>query len=197
MRAGALPHLAGRSLADPLLHAGYLAAAAGALRVRASRRPTSSDASRRVRRDCLALLPAAAGVSCRPFERIAAAAPRKGLPHLAVHTLRAAASTRASDAQVRAAALVALVTDTAARPGAFALLTVADVDLVAGTVRLRETPPGGEQQAGGVLCVWLARRALLSAERVDALLVPVAGNHDRGWAVPAGLPLRPRGRSPR
>ena len=200
----------------------YLVAAdAGQLRSRVSRfdapgtpRP-SSVASARTRRDCLALLTAAAQLPALATDR---PLPPALHPHLdpqqarrTIAALIAAGLTPgAHPASTRAALVALLAHEHGLRTGEIAALTLADLTLPdrtdggPSTVTWRTASPaagpGPLQTAtlapasAALLARWLTVRATLAQPRTRHLLVSVHGNHDgTGTRRPAGLQLHPRG----
>jgi integrase len=191
----------------------YLSAAdGGALRRRSSSTRPSPDATRRVRRACLRLLAAAAGLedpvqdavdlpTLRPRVDERAAA-------LAVSHWRWQALPRdARPADVRTAAMAVLVHEAGMRSGELAALLPADLDLESGTVTYQPRPPSTRSlppprtvpltaAAVATLRHWLAVRAALieKTPRTRSLWVSLAANHDgAGRRRPAGMPLQPQG----
>ena len=193
--------------------AGYLTAAdAGALRRRGTDQRPSPDATRRVRRACLRLLARAAGLpdpvadpvplpETRP--RAEEQTARLALAHWAWRSVPADASA----ADVRTAAMTALIHEAGMRSGELAALVPGDLDLAAGTVTYQPRPPAARTLppprtvrlsggAVGILRHWLGVRADLTTAtpRTRSLWVSLAGNHDgHGVRRPAGMPLQPTG----
>ncbi|WP_377268187.1 hypothetical protein [Peterkaempfera sp. SMS 1(5)a] len=222
---GALPAGAGHSvggLLEPRAVADYLESAArGELRRRAVPDPArSSDASMRVRADCLAIVARAAGVPLElpqrpevPEPRPTVDARRRSL--LLRHLADGAGRHRADPGRLRLLALVGVVLDTGARAGELCALRLDDLGEDLDQVRVVRhpqarsvSPPRTEvlPLSGGTraaLRQWLpARGGLVAAAqgRVDALWVSVRGNHAgvvdaEGHARrrPPGMPLMPRG----
>ena len=203
-------------LLGPTGRAQFLAVAdAGALRSRLSRYDTpagprpSSVSSARTRRDCLALLTAAAALPYTPDDR----PPPPALhPHLErTHADRAVAALVADALRpgahplaVRAALVAALAHQHGLRTGEIAALALTDIDPAAATLtwqtRSPAAGPGPQQHAtlrGATVTVlhrWLALRAELAQPRTRQLLVSVHGNHNgSGVRRPAGLGLQHRG----
>lgn len=223
---GGLPAGAGRSvpaLLEPAALACYLELAArGELRRRVVPDPSrSSDASMRVRADCLAIMARAAGVPLELPARPLVPEPRPTvdsrrrsllLRHLADGAWRYG---RADPGRLRLLALVGVVLDTGARAGELCALRLGDLGAELEEVRLVRhpqarsvNPPRTEvlplsAPTRASLRRWLpVREQLVAAAQgpVSALWVSVRGNHagvvdaeGRTRRRPAGMPLMPRG----
>ena len=188
---------------------------AGGLRSRISRYDTpegprpSSVSSARTRRDCLALLTAAAQLAYRSADRPPPPALHLHLagPHADRALAALVAAALAPDAHplaVRAALVAALAHQHGLRTGEIAAVLLTDIDPVAATITWRASSPaagpGAQHTAtlqgntATVLQRWLALRAELAQPRTRQLLVSVHGNHDgAGLRRPAGLGLQHRG----
>jgi integrase len=200
----------------------YLALAArGELRRRAiNRDPTATDASMRIRADCLRMLAATAAVPLTVPGRPGMPALREVVEAPARDRLLAFLEDRAGWAnsppgRVRLLAIVGVVLDTGARVGELCALRLDDLSEGLRDVRVLRKPqarsvsePRAERIAltagtRGALHAWLDVRAELVANLhgpMAALWVSVAGNHagtlaadGRALRRPAGMPLRPRG----
>lgn len=201
-----------RAVLSGILTEDYLVAAdAGLLRSRSARVTASPESVRRVRRDCLRLLAAQAGLPPPPLSRLPMPATHPAAPagpaRQAQQHLRTGSRRTSSPGQLRAAVVVALVRETGLRTGELAGVRVRDLDLDAGTLSYQPRPQAGRSPRPPVtaslspvnvrlLQAWLAVREQLTvqAPRTKELLVSLAGNHD-GFGVrrPAGLALQPRG----
>jgi hypothetical protein len=191
---------------------GYLTTAdEGHLRRRGPIGTPSPPGAARIRRTCVEMLAAAAGVPAPDLDAITPAGPRaKVTPMAAQRAMRVllaeARDHSAPPGVVRAVFVATLVHHHDLRTGEIAALTMNDIEPVDVVVRLTYQPaaPGvgpGEPQSivlepvvAEMLDRWLVHReALIPVPRVQHLLVSVKGNHDNGAHRPAGLPLRPRG----
>jgi len=197
---------------DPAVIGPFLAAAdAGTLRRRGAAGRPSGDATRSVRRSCLRILARQAGLDDpvpdevprpAPLTRVDPVPAGMALGHLATRADR----TRSAGA-VRAAAMAAVTRELGLRTGEMAALTLADVDLAAGTLTWRpaapRSGPSPEPRTAALTRTTLAalkdwlevRPALVTmAPRSKALWVSIRGNHDgSGVRRPPGMPLRPNG----
>ncbi|MFI5959897.1 hypothetical protein [Cryptosporangium sp. NPDC051539] len=197
---------------DPALVGPFLAAAdAGQLRRRGEAGRPSGNATRSVRRSCLRILARHLSLPDpvpdeiprpAPLTRVDAVPASMALGHLATRADR----TRSAGA-VRAAAMAAVTRELGLRTGEMAALTLADVDLAAGTLTWRPAAPRSgpspeprtarlTHATQAALRDWLeVRPALVTmAPRSKALWVSIRGNHDgSGLRRPPGMPLRPNG----
>lgn len=200
----------------------YLALAArGELRRRAVARPAAvSDASMRVRADCLRLFGEAVGVMVAVADRPAMPEPRDTVDGPSRSSLldfldRRADRPDAPHGRVRLFAIVGVVLDTGARVGELCALRLDDLDPRRRTVRVTRRPQARSTSeavvervvlsagTGRALRAWLEVRDELVRPlegTAKALWVSIAGNHAglpnaAGASVrrPPGMPLRPRG----
>jgi integrase len=182
--------------------------------------PRATDASMRIRADCVRLLGEAAGVLVDVAERPGMPelrdpvdAPSRG--HLIDFLERRADHATAPATRVRLFAIVGVVLDTGARVGELCALRTDDLGARLTTLRLTRRPQARSIAAPTVERVrlapgtrralrhWLEARDELVAQvqgAATALWVSVAPNHsgtldDEGGARrrPPGMPLRPRG----
>ncbi|KRV50482.1 hypothetical protein AQ490_15485 [Wenjunlia vitaminophila] len=219
------PAGAGASLAalldSPAVTAYLALARRGELRTRVVPDPARvSDASMRVRADCLELVAGAAGLPPPPAQRPVAPDPRPVVPSrqrslLRRHLADQAGHRDADAGRVRLLALVGVVLDTGARAGELCALRVDDLADDLTTVRIVRrpqarsvSPPVTEvlplsAPSRAALRHWLPAREELVAGlqgAKTALWVSVRSNHagvldedGRASRRPAGMPLMPRG----
>jgi integrase len=197
---------------DQALIGPFLAAAdTGTLRRRGAVGRPSGDATRSVRRSCLRILARQAGVPDPVPDEVPRPAPLTRVDPvpagMAIGHLATRADRVRSAGAVRAAAMAAVTRELGLRTGEMAALTVADVDLAAGTLTWRpaapRSGPSPEPKTAhltratlAALHDWLdVRPALVTmAPRSKALWVSIRGNHDgSGVRRPPGMPLRPNG----
>lgn len=206
-------------LSPPLVDAYLALAEMGALRSRERRDGARSSASStQIRLRCLLMIAEAAGLDL-PHLRTSTEFARRPLvslrtvaqlqEQLAALADAAGDSHRGAAALHRLRAVVGVVVDTGARAGELCQMTTDDLDLHAGTLRVRRRPQratSARPETEDVLSAatlaslrsWLSvRGALVGALQggtVDALWVSVRANHvPPGRPVPAGMPLQPRG----
>jgi integrase len=211
-----------RTLLDAEPVSAYLELARrGELRRRAVARPAAvSDASMRVRADCLRLFGEAAGVMVTVPDRPGMPEPRDTVDSPSRGSLldfleRRADRPDAPAGRVRLFAIVGVVLDTGARVGELCAMRLEDVDARRRSVRVTRKPqarstsePTVERVAlsagtGRALRAWLEVREDMVRPLqggAKALWVSIAGNHAgllnaEGGSVrrPPGMPLRPRG----
>ncbi|HSE07341.1 MAG TPA: tyrosine-type recombinase/integrase [Nocardioidaceae bacterium] len=198
---------------DPSFVAAYLSEADnGRLRTRGTEARPSPDATRRVRRACLRLLAAQAGVADPVEDRVALPDLHpKADERLAARAVRhwewQALPVDASPADVRTAAMAVLVHEVGMRSGELAALVPSDLDLTAGTVTYQPRPPSTRtlppprtvslsDSAVAALRHWLKVREILTENtpRTRTLWVSLAANHNgSGVRRPQGMPLQPTG----